>query len=70
MDLLLDINQNGYEGNNDPVTIVMITHNKDLECYADRILYLEDGIIREQIRNMFQVKLPIEDYIDYLRTKQ
>jgi putative ABC transport system ATP-binding protein len=70
MDLLLDLNLNGYPGNSDPVTIVMITHNEDLECYADRILYVKDGQIVEQIRNRFQVKLPIDDYLEYLRSKE
>jgi putative ABC transport system ATP-binding protein len=70
MDLLLDLNLNGYSGNSDPVTIVMITHNEDLECYADRILYVKDGQIVEQIRNRFQVKLPIDDYLEYLRSKE
>ena len=70
MDLLLDLNQNGYPGNDEPVTIVMITHNSDLECYSDRILYVMDGLIEEQVRNMFQVKLPINDYIEYLRSKE
>ena len=69
MDLLLDLNQNGYPGNSEPVTIVMITHNEDLECYTDRILYVKDGRIVEQVRNMFQVKLPIQDYLEYLRSK-
>lgn len=40
MDLLLSINQN--EG----ITCVMVTHNPDLECYADRILYVADGMVR------------------------
>ena len=39
MDLLLSINQN--EG----ITCVMVTHNPDLECYADRILYVSDGMV-------------------------
>jgi len=46
MDLLLSLNNYGYSSDNtDPVTMVMVTHNPDLECYADRILYLRDGEI-------------------------
>lgn len=40
MDLLLSINQNQR------ITCVMVTHNPDLECYADRILYVSDGKVR------------------------
>jgi ABC-type lipoprotein export system ATPase subunit len=25
------------------MTCIMVTHNPDLECYADRVLYIEDG---------------------------
>ena len=28
------------------VTCIMVTHNPDLECYADRVLYIEDGRVR------------------------
>ena len=46
MDLILEINQNGYEkDSNDKVTMIMVTHNPDLECYANRILYFRDGKI-------------------------
>lgn len=70
MDLLLDLNQNGYGEDTSPTTIVMITHNEDLECYADRILYVLDGRIHHQVRNMFQVKLPVNDYINFVRSKE
>jgi putative ABC transport system ATP-binding protein len=57
MNLLLEINNFGYslEKKNDeeinPITIVMVTHNEDLECYGDRIIYFEDGKIRNQVMN-------------------
>lgn len=46
MDLLLSINNFGYSTEEaEKVTLVMVTHNPDLECYADRIIYLADGAI-------------------------
>jgi len=42
----------------------MVTHNPDLECYADRILYMEDGVIKKQSINTQQMKL---DYDHYMR---
>jgi ABC-type lipoprotein export system ATPase subunit len=44
MNLLLDINQT------QAITCVMVTHNPDLECYAHRILYVEDGKVCERER--------------------
>jgi putative ABC transport system ATP-binding protein len=42
MDLLLNINRVGPQGEGDHAgtTFVMVTHNPELECYADRILYV------------------------------
>jgi len=47
MDLLLSINNFGYSGEGDDylTTMVMVTHNPDLECYPHRILYIKDGTI-------------------------
>jgi putative ABC transport system ATP-binding protein len=46
MDLLLSLNNFGYsEENATPTTMVMVTHNPDLECYAHRIIYIRDGKI-------------------------
>lgn len=45
MDLLLGINQLSK------TTCIMVTHNSDLEAYADRILHIKDG----------QIKLIIQD---------
>lgn len=40
MNLLLEINNFGYdEKHREPVTLVMVTHNEDLECYADRVIF-------------------------------
>ena len=45
MDLLLNINRIGPngEGEQTATTCVMVTHNPEIECYADRILYVQDG---------------------------
>ena len=46
MDLLLSLNNFGYnEEDNMKTTMVMVTHNPDLECYADRVIYIRDGEI-------------------------
>ena len=45
MNLLLSINN--FETNNSEnhrSTIVMITHNPELECYANRVLYVQDDV--------------------------
>jgi len=60
MDLLLSINQKLG------TTCLMVTHNPDLECYADRILYLSDGKIARQALNEKQSKLEYSKYMDYL----
>lgn len=56
MDLLLRINQEKR------TTCLMVTHNPDIECYADRLLYLEDGRFVEQAINVQQTPLIYEDY--------
>ncbi|EPZ31209.1 hypothetical protein O9G_006385 [Rozella allomycis CSF55] len=56
MDLLLKINLEKK------TTCVMVTHNPDVECYADRILYLEDGKFVKQVYNRIQVPLVFEEY--------
>jgi ABC-type lipoprotein export system ATPase subunit len=30
---------------NDRVTIILVTHDKDIAAVADRVIYLKDGII-------------------------
>ncbi|EPZ30784.1 ABC transporter domain-containing protein, partial [Rozella allomycis CSF55] len=63
MDLLLKINLEKK------TTCVMVTHNPDVECYADRILYLEDGKFVKQVYNRIQVALVFEDYNEYLKNQ-
>lgn len=48
MDILLKLNNFGYEeSNKTPCTMIMVTHNPDLECYAHRIIYIKDGKIEK-----------------------
>ena len=35
MNLILEINNWGYGGLEERITVVMVTHNEDLECYGD-----------------------------------
>ena len=62
MDLLLSICNFGYTGEGDETqtTMVMVTHNPDLECYAHRILYIKDGKTVKQVLNERQVPLKYE----------
>lgn len=60
MDVLLRVNiERG-------ATCVMVTHNGDLECYADRVLYLEDGRFSRQRFNSRQKKVDAAQYAAYL----
>ncbi|TPX71844.1 hypothetical protein SpCBS45565_g00785 [Spizellomyces sp. 'palustris'] len=63
MNLLLRINREKK------TTCVMVTHNPDVECYADRLLYLEDGRFVKQAVNKVQTPLILEEYQEYLRKK-
>lgn len=60
MDLLLKINHERK------TTFLMVTHNPDIECYADRLIYLADGKIQRQAVNKQQNPLIYDDYIAYL----
>jgi putative ABC transport system ATP-binding protein len=60
MELLLRINQESR------VTMVCVTHNPALECYADRILYFQDGQIVKQALNSEQVHLDYLSYMHYI----
>ena len=60
MDLLLTLNLELK------TTCIMVTHNPDVECYADRIVYIQDGRIVKQAVNARQVKLEFHSYIEYL----
>lgn len=65
MNLLLEINNFGYNNTREDyknvttegITIVMVTHNEDLECYGDRVIFFEDGKIKKQVFNDFQFAL-------------
>lgn len=35
----------------------MVTHNPDVEVYADRILYIQDGRIVRQVLNDFKIDI-------------
>ena len=60
MDLLLKINLDAG------VTLVMVTHNPDLECYADRVVYVADGRVVGTAVNTAQSRLHHEDYLAFL----
>jgi len=47
-------------------TCIMVTHNPDLECYADRILYVEDGTFKKQAINSQQMRLDFEAYMEHI----
>lgn len=64
MDLLLDFNLR--KG----TTCVMVTHNPDVECYADRMLYVSDGRFVSQALNYEQSKLDFKAYIRYLNSQE
>jgi len=64
MDLLLDINIRRK------TTFVMVSHNPDVECYADRILYIEDGRLCRQAINITQHKLDYETYIKFVNKQK
>jgi len=49
---------------------MQVTHNPDLECYADRILYVEDGRFKRQVWNQFQSKLDFETYMNYINEQR
>ena len=46
----------------------MVTHNPDLESYADRILYVQDGEFIKQAINELQMPILYEDYQSYLHS--
>jgi putative ABC transport system ATP-binding protein len=69
MNLILEINNFGHGRAQERTTIVMVTHNEDLECYGDRIIFFEDGRIKRQVLNEYQFALDPEEYSKYLNTK-
>lgn len=69
MNLLLSINKFGPSLKEvNPTTIVMVTHNPELECYADRILYVQDGVFNKQVLNEYQIALTVEEYTQYINS--
>eukprot|EP01027_Heterolobosea_sp_BB2_P009815 GEZU01014441.1.p1 GENE.GEZU01014441.1~~GEZU01014441.1.p1 ORF type:complete len:328 (+),score=96.54 GEZU01014441.1:171-1154(+) len=63
MDLLLRINLEKK------TTCIMVTHNPDIECYADRVLYVADGRFVKQALNEVQTPLIYDQYIQYLKSQ-
>ena len=49
-------------------TFQQVTHNPDIECYADRILYVSDGQFVKQALNYEQTRLIYDEYIKYLNS--
>ena len=64
MNLLLEVNQRMKK------TLIMVTHNPDLELYADRILYVKDGRFEKQAINSQQCELDYDRYKKFLDQKQ
>jgi len=64
MDLILHVNRDYH------TTCVMVSHNPDVECYADRILYIEDGRFVKQAINLEQTPLIYEEYIKYVNSSK
>eukprot|EP00658_Telonema_sp_P-2_P068908 TRINITY_DN57923_c0_g1_i3.p1 TRINITY_DN57923_c0_g1~~TRINITY_DN57923_c0_g1_i3.p1 ORF type:complete len:207 (+),score=33.85 TRINITY_DN57923_c0_g1_i3:177-797(+) len=50
-------------------TLIMVTHNPDIECYADRILFVSDGTFKRQAINLRPRQLDYESYQQYLVEK-
>ena len=71
MNLILSINRFGpnKDGNN-KTTIIMVTHNPELECYANRIIYVQDGEFIKQAINENQQALTPQEYLDYINSLQ
>ena len=71
MDLLLHINRVGPagEGEHTGTTCVMVTHNPELECYADRILYVQDGVFVKQAINAVQTAIREDEYTKFLHNE-
>ncbi|CAD2218548.1 ABC transporter [Angomonas deanei] len=64
MDLLIQLNRLTQ------CTLNMVTHNPDLECYADRILYVSDGRFARQVINVEPQGLDYDRYNEYLKRKE
>lgn len=64
MDLLIRINRRTK------TTCIMVTHNPDIECYADRILYVNDGRFGKEVYNAIPTCLNLDKYTKYLAEKE
>ncbi|KAH9599029.1 ABC transporter-like [Trypanosoma melophagium] len=64
MDLLLRLNRITK------TTCIMVTHNPDVECYADRILYVQDSHFVREVRNSNPQRLVYENYVKNLEKRQ
>jgi len=64
MDLILNINRIGPQGQGEATatTCVMVTHNPEIECYADRIIYVQDGVFVKQALNEVQTAIKEDEY--------
>lgn len=71
MDLILSINRMGPEGEGEHTgtTCVMVTHNPELECYADRILYVQDGMFIKQCLNEVQTAIKESEYTKFVHSE-
>jgi putative ABC transport system ATP-binding protein len=63
MNLLMRINRERR------TTCIMVTHNPDIECYADRLLYLKDGRLEKQAINLVPTALDYHQYSEYLKQR-
>ena len=63
MNLLMRINRERQ------TTCIMVTHNPDIECYADRLLYLRDGRLEKQAINLLPTPLNYQQYAEYLKQR-
>lgn len=72
MDLILNINRVGPqgEGEQSATTCVMVTHNPEIECYADRILYVQDGQFVKQALNEVQTAIKEDEYTKFLHNDE
>ncbi|KEG13818.1 putative ABC transporter [Trypanosoma grayi] len=64
MDLLLHLNRLTR------TTCIMVTHNPDVECYADRILYVADSRFVKEVRNSRPQRLMYDAYLKHLEKKE
>ena len=71
MNLILSINRFGPNKDSiNKTTIIMVTHNPELECYANRIIYVQDGEFIKQAINENQQALTPQEYLDYINALQ